>query len=568
MNRKASATLLLILSLLLTFQAAASAYTHHDSLIRWREYSPKAFSDASKDNKPILMLITAVWCYWCKVFEEQTLETRDVSDYINSNFIPVFVDYDRRKDLVRKYPSYGLPSTLILTPGGQPLRALPGYMDKKNFTARLDEVLKRAWADYRPGTPPEEAATASVKLPTVRELKLFRDGFRGILQRSYDSEYGGFGAEIKEPYGRTLYYALELYRETGDEDLKEMVVHTLDRIAGLKKDSPDGQRPAADYLLDLYRNKNQEGWFDKVESLQRQHRIVGILDPAEKGFFRLAILRDWGIPHYEKLLSVNAEMVDAYILAHAVTKKPEYKEIAIGTLDYLLDKLYDPKSGRFYGSQAADAIYYHLTKEERRQVKPPAVDATSYAAASAEIVETLLYAYKTFGDDRYRESARKGLQFIEKELIGKRGAMSYYDPRDGRAHIDGQLIDNARVASAFLKAAETLGDKGYLRPGLSLIDFSLKELYDPKGGAFFERNSTSREFYKEGEAVSRGKPFDANGLMALNLIKAYKLTKKEVYLQKAKETLSVFAGGEIDPRAPYLLQAAAEIAPLLNAPAK
>ncbi len=564
MRMKTLSASLLISALLLIFGSCSFAHTHRDSLIRWKEYTPEAFRVASRENKPILMLITAVWCHWCHVFEEKVLETEDVSEQINGDFIAVFVDYDRRKDLVRKYPSYGLPSIIILAPDGQLLLLLPGYMNKKNFTRRLNEFMKHRWANYKSVGSVEEPPATEVKQPTVEELKRFRARFRRVLGAAYDRDYGGFGADFKEPFGRTLLYALDLYGETGDEELKNMVLHTLDRIAGLKKEKTTARRPPADYLLSLYQGKQQEGWLEKVERLQRRHKIVGLFDPVGKGFFRLAILRDWGIPHYEKLLGVNAEMVIVYLHAYRLTGRHEYKQIAQDTLDYVLGELYETGSGRFFGSQSADEVYYHLTGEERAQVEPPAVDTTSYAVSTAQMVEALLYAHKILGEERYRETARRGLRFLEKKLMGMRGAMSYYDPDERRARIDGQLMDNAWVARAFIGAAGALNDKKFTRIALGLIDFSLEELYDSKGGGFFERNSTSRQFYKEGDAVSREKPFDANGLMALNLLHAYRLTGKEVYLIRARETLGVFVDGDIEASAPFLLRAAGELIPLLS----
>ncbi|MBI5893530.1 MAG: DUF255 domain-containing protein, partial [Deltaproteobacteria bacterium] len=81
----------LLFSILLTSHFSllteVHAYTHDTSLIKWREYSAQTFDEAQKENKPIFMLITAVWCYWCHVYEEKTLETKEVADYINSNYI-------------------------------------------------------------------------------------------------------------------------------------------------------------------------------------------------------------------------------------------------------------------------------------------------------------------------------------------------------------------------------------------------------------------------------------------------------------------------------------------------
>jgi len=74
----------------------AQAYTHHHSPIHWMDYSSEAFVRAKSENKPIFMLITAAWCYNCQIYEEKTLKKKPVAEFINTHYIPVFVDYDRR----------------------------------------------------------------------------------------------------------------------------------------------------------------------------------------------------------------------------------------------------------------------------------------------------------------------------------------------------------------------------------------------------------------------------------------------------------------------------------------
>lgn len=559
MRRRLMISIFLVTALIFPLGTGALAYTHDDSLIHWREYSPQVFDSAVSENRPILLFITAVWCHWCHVFEEKVLEIRETADFINGNFVPVFVDYDRRKDLVRKYPAVGLPTTVILSPEDSILRVFPGYMTREVFINRLENLLGGDWAKRKPPAPEGGITFKAIKQPGVDELAAFISSFKNLLRASYDREYGGFGSGVKEPFGHTLNYAMDLYGETGDEELKEMITHTLDRIAGLTKDAATGGRPDADYLFSLYKDKKLAGWLEKVERLQRQHKIVGLLDPVEKGFFRLSILRDWGIPHYEKLLDVNAQMIKAYIHAYQLTGKKAYREIAEGTIGYVLNKLYDPRRGAFYGSQSADEVYYHLTAAERARVDPPPLDTTSYTAATGEIIEALLYAYETFGGAGYREAAENGLNFLEKKMRGKRGLFSYYDPSEGSARIDGQLEDNAWAARSFFKAWRTLKEETWARKALEIMDFSLDELYDTERSGFFERNSTSRGFYKKGEAFSKEKPFAGNGIMTLNLIEAYRYTEREYYLDKARETLGIFVDGPVDPSSPFLLQTAGEL---------
>ena len=84
------------------------AYTHHASKVRFVEHSPEAFETARREGKPVFLLISAVWCYWCKYFDQNALETDEVATYLNRHYLSIFADHDRRMDVTRKYVR-GLP---------------------------------------------------------------------------------------------------------------------------------------------------------------------------------------------------------------------------------------------------------------------------------------------------------------------------------------------------------------------------------------------------------------------------------------------------------------------------
>jgi thioredoxin-related protein len=89
----------LLLILLLLQAVPVATYFHHESPIKWHEYNQETFELAEKENKPVFMLITASWCYWCHVYRDETLHQPEIYSYINENFVPVFVDADKRQDL-------------------------------------------------------------------------------------------------------------------------------------------------------------------------------------------------------------------------------------------------------------------------------------------------------------------------------------------------------------------------------------------------------------------------------------------------------------------------------------
>src|SRR5262249_33433355 len=93
----------------------AWGHAHEASKVRFVEHSPAAFDAAQRDRKPVFLLVSAVWCYWCKYFEEQILADAEVADYLNRHYVKDFADHDRRPDLVRKYIR-ALPMIVLFVP--------------------------------------------------------------------------------------------------------------------------------------------------------------------------------------------------------------------------------------------------------------------------------------------------------------------------------------------------------------------------------------------------------------------------------------------------------------------
>src|SRR2546428_5572344 len=161
---------ILALGVIGAFPAAdARGHAHHASKVRFAEHSPAAFDAARRDGKPVFLLVSAVWCYWCKYFEQQVLADVEVSKYLNQHYLSVFVDYDRRPDLVRKYVR-GLPMIVLFGPDGRIRQSFAGVLKKEDFLGVVRSVITSPplAADARPVAPPDPAP---VTLETYRPLR-------------------------------------------------------------------------------------------------------------------------------------------------------------------------------------------------------------------------------------------------------------------------------------------------------------------------------------------------------------------------------------------------------------
>ena len=452
------------------------------SKVRFVEHSPAAFEAAQKEGKPLFLLISAVWCYWCRYFEQQVLADAEVSKYLNQHYVSVFVDHDRRPDLVRKY-ARGLPMIVLFAPDGRMRQSFAGVLKRDDFLS----VVKHVAAS--PSLPTETGPVAVLNPAPLspKTYQRLREGMLTFVAENLDTAYGGFGAGDKYPQARLLALLLELYRATNDRRYLVAVEKSLDGILGALYDRVDG------------------------------------------GFFRYAEGREWRTPHYEKLLHVNAALAAVFGEAHRVTGNSRYREAADGTAAYLLRSLYDTTDGGFYSSQSADPAYYHLSTRERQAARQPPVNRDKITAWNAEAAMALLALSQSSGRKDLRDTALRTLEFVRATLIGDKGAFHLYDPRTGRRYGEGQVEANAWAALGLLEGYRSARVEAHRQAAEQVLRFAVAELFDAGRGAFSEDKSLPP-------------PLDANGVMAEALLRAQQVGPRGDYLDVARRVLVTFGG--------------------------
>lgn len=469
---------------------AVWAYAHHTSSVRFVEYSPDAFEIARRERKPVFLLISAVWCYWCNYFNQSTLKNDDVSKYLNQHYVSVFVDHDRRADLARKYVR-GLPMIVLLDPDGHVRQSFAGALKSEDFLGVLKQVasdVRTHVATAQPPTPLAGPVVTPNPVPVTLEMyRRLREGMLNFVREHLDTTYGGFGSGDKHPHARLLAYLLGQYDATGDRRYLVVVDKSLDGI------------------------------------------LSGIYDPVEGGFFRYAEGRDWRQPHYEKLLDVNASMVLVLSEAHRVTRNPRYKQAAGATITYLLRTLQDPRAGGFYGSQTADPAYYRLAPEERRVARPPPVNRDKTTESNAQAALVFLALGQSSGRKDFVDVGLSTLEFMRRDLVSEKGMFHFYDVKTGRGQLRGQLMANGWAALAFLEGYRVSRRDVYRLAAERVLGYAKTELFDPAHGAFVDDRTTP---------VSLG----ANGIMAEALVRAHRLTGRADDLDVAKRVLAAFGG--------------------------
>ncbi len=460
-----------------------------DNKIHWHEWGKKTFEKSQKEGKPVLLNITAVWCHWCHQMRDDCYLDSEIAETINKDFIPIKVDTDKRPDINQRYNQGGWPTTVFLTPEG---RIIGGgtYFPPNDFKILLFRIAE-FYKKNKTTIEREKTNFPLIKEGLSKEEKLdtkIIDNILDALVVNFDFDCGGFGFQPKFPFPEGIEFFLLKNYKTNDSKLLKMVSINL---AGMK----------------------------------------GIEDKTEGGFFRYSVTRDWSVPHYEKMLELNAGIIKNYLHAFLLTKDKKWKDTALKTLEYVKNNLTRPGGG-FYGSQDADEEYYQ--KKERAGLKKPYIDKTVYTDSSAKMASAYLDAYLILNDMYYLETALKTIEFLLENLIDK----FMYHYFDTEKHIKGLLKDQVCMISCLLDAFEITQGKRFLENAENLSKLLIETLWDKNNWGFFDKSE-----YKEdiGELKTRLKPVEENSLAAENFLRLYHLTDNEKYLECAEKTLSIFA---------------------------
>ena len=155
-TKRCSFVLLAICILALGLLGSAQAYEHHDSPVSFLEYEPGLIAEKASAKKPFFILFSAQWCFWCEEFASKTLQDKNVSNYLNNEFINVFVYADVHDDLFRRFKGTGLPFVVFLNPDGSPLFRYAGTVYAKDFLEVAKDIKAQIGTGYSLDSDDEE----------------------------------------------------------------------------------------------------------------------------------------------------------------------------------------------------------------------------------------------------------------------------------------------------------------------------------------------------------------------------------------------------------------------------
>jgi hypothetical protein len=411
-----------------------------------------------------------------------------VIDLVNKSFIPVRVDVDQRPDLSARYNQGGFPSVAFLDEGGQ-------LISGRIYTPpdEMYRVLEQVKSSYAGGI-----GKVPITLEAESDKPTQGSGVTAALVRQkmgeiYDSEFGGFGNEPKQPPWEGIEFFLSLYQQNGDRRLREMACRTLDGIA------------------------------------------TGLLDQKDGGFFRYSVTRDWRVPHYEKMLYTNARLASVFLRASQVTGRLSYINTAVAALDYMLTTLTDPISGLFYSSQDAEEEYYRLPWNHRDSAPTVSIDKTLYTGWNALAASVFAQAFGIIGAPAYLE---KALGIVEKLWTEFEGNAMRMPHEIGSAGASCLLADHVNALRAYLDCYQVTGDRDLVNRAERLVS-SIRVLFSNLDGGHYDANFGT---VIGGPTLPGVEPVLENALLAEAFISLGTITGKEEYLDEARTTLETFTG--------------------------
>lgn len=305
---------------------------HAHNPVDWQPWGPEALSTAQTEDKPIFLSIGYSACHWCHVMERESFEDEVTALIMNERFVNIKVDREERPDLDSIYMDAvqamtgqgGWPMSVFLTPQGQPFYGgtyyppeprygMPSFKQvllavSEAYTNRRHEIegqaVRLTEALNRSGFLQSNGGDLSTQILTDAVQK---------LQHYFDDYHGGFGDQPKFPQPMTLDFAMSQSKRTGDLDALYLAEFTLEKMA--------------------------QG---------------GIYDHLGGGFHRYSVDRVWLVPHFEKMLYDNAQLLRSYLYAWQITGRADFRRVVEETTGYVLREMTSPNGG-FYSTQDADS---------------------------------------------------------------------------------------------------------------------------------------------------------------------------------------------------------------------
>lgn len=554
---------------------------HAYNPVDWLPFSEKVFERAVKENKPVLISIGYSACHWCHVMEHESFEDDKVAELMNTQFINVKVDREERSDVDMVYMQAvqlmtgqgGWPLNCFVLPDGRPFYG-GTYFNKTQWL----NVLENLSDIYRndPGKVVEYATRLT-------------DGIR-------QSELITTGSDRKKAIDRST--------------LKESVLRwkeRLDPVNGGPDRAPKFPLPSNyQFLLRYALLEKDKALMDHVELTLKKMAFGGIYDQLRGGFARYSTDLLWKVPHFEKMLYDNAQLVSLYCEAYVSTGNRLYKDTAMETLRFVQAE-WLTEEGAFYSAYDADSDgeegkyyvwnepdlkdllgdlfpvfseYYEINdkgywehgnyilmrrediaqllvelglsreqleekiesckeilKQEAKSRIKPGLDDKSITSWNAMMCSAFARAYLAFGDETYKTTALRSLEFILRSLSLPDGKL-YRTYKKGEAKISAFLEDYAFTIEALIQGYLVSQKEDYLIRARDMTELVLHEFHNAGSDLLYYTPASVADLVTKVTEISDNVIPASNSQMALNLFQLGRYFDRQEWAGRAESMLA------------------------------
>ncbi len=529
---------------------------HAHNPVDWWPWGDDALSRARAEQRPILLSIGYAACHWCHVMERESFENEETAALMNANFVCIKVDREERPDIDAIYMQAtqamtghgGWPMTVFLTPEGEPFYAgtyfppedrqgMPGF-------PRVLGGVADAWANKQASVTKTTASMRDLYAQSTERTRptgaldeaLLSRAMSSLVQR-YEPRFGGFDGAPKFPPTMTLDFLLRQWARTGEAQALEMATHTFRSMAR-----------------------------------------GGIYDQVGGGFSRYSVDAYWLVPHFEKMLYDNAQLLEMIALAYQRSKRPLYRSCGIETVAWLeremrtqggafsasLDADSEGEEGKFYVWSLAEiesvlcaddaaffARHYDVTAggnfeghnilnrlkrhprsdadearlsllrtkllAARDKRVRPSLDDKVLADWNGLMIAALVHAGVAFDEKSWIDLAARAFEFIARHMT--RGDRLGHSWREGRLLFPGLASDFAAMIGAALALYETTGERTLLEQAVAWQNALDRHYANPATGGYFLTADDAEGLVIRPQSSTDDAVPNHNAIIAQNLVR-------------------------------------------------
>lgn len=497
---------------------------HANNPVHWKAWNAKTLSQAQTENKLMLISIGYSACHWCHVMEHESFEDEEVAAVMNAHFINIKIDREERPDIDAVYMKAvqvmtgrgGWPMNVVALPDGRPIWG--GTYFRKNDWINALEKLQEIYTQ-NPETIYDYAQQLHEGLQTISIVPKSENSndfdftiLEKLLekwQKSFDWDFGGMARAPKFMMPTNYEFLLNYGHQTQNQELLKFVDLTLTKMA-----------------------------------------YGGLFDTVDGGFSRYSVDLKWHVPHFEKMLYDNGQLVSLYANAYKLTQNPLYKEVIEKTLNFV-EKEWLTEEGSFYAALDADSLnadnlleegaFYVWTSEQLQQILGADFDLFAQVFNINEFGHWEHGNYVLIQNQPLTAIAEKHNITIEFLVEKKKNwEAQLYAIRENRSkpRLDDKCLTswNAIMLKGFVEAYKATGNSHYSDIAIKNAQFIIQKIWSPEGHLYRTYKIGTRGAAEQSAAKATINAYleDYAHVIAA-FISLYEITLNEQWLTYAKQ---------------------------------